>query len=209
MFCLTLEKGEWEKWPLELGYWSRTEWGKDGKTYYYSDNGLGDSEEGIYKCSIDSPEKQNIKPDIMNGKGAFQNLKCSRDYQKMAIQYGGAITVMDLETEETKLVTPPTDTSSLQVPRVSWRCPSWSPDGTKMLVIKVLTDEKMNQTFELYVLNLETGETKKVDLGNTLPKDVQLRYTDWSLDGKEVVLGTIAWVSEDHLMRTVIPKEYR
>ena len=78
-----------------------------------------------------------------------------------------------------------------------------------MLVIKVLTDEKMNQTFELYVLNLETGETKKVDLGNTLPKDVQLRYTDWSLDGKEVVLGTIAWVSEDHLMRTVIPKEYR
>ena len=108
---LTIKTGKWESWPLGLGYWAMMEWGKDGKTYYYSDNGLH-SEEKIVKCSIGSSERKNIYPEVMNGKGAFKTLMCSRDYKNMAIMYGGTISVLNLETGKTKLVTPAADTTA-------------------------------------------------------------------------------------------------
>ena len=116
---------------------------------------------------------------------------------------------MDPETEKSHMVTPVVDTSNKVAPSVNWQDPAWSPDGTKMLVTTLIIDEKMNQTFKLYILDLGTGETEKIDMGNTLPKDIMIRSTDWSPDGKEILLGCMSWVTEDHLMRTVIPKEYR
>ena len=50
-------------------------------------------------------------------------------------------------------------------------------------------------------------EMQKNDLGNTLPKDAQLIGTDWSPDGKKILLGTYSVIWEDYLMKTVIPKE--
>jgi Tol biopolymer transport system component len=209
LFRLTLSTGEWEKWPLELGYWAMMEWGKDGKTYYFSDNGLQGAEEKIVKCSIGNSERHNIFPEAMNQKGAFRSLRCSRDYKSMAFHYGNGISVMDLETEESHLVTPVADTPGKAEPTVNWKNPSWSPDGDKMLVTKSLTDEKMNETFELHILDVGTGDTQKIDLGDTLPRDVSITATDWSPDGKGILLGCMTWVMEDHLMQTVIPKEYR
>jgi Tol biopolymer transport system component len=204
---LIIKTGKWDSWPLGLGYWAMMEWGKDGKTYYFSDNGLQGSSEKIVKCSIVSSERQNIYPDVMNGKGAFRSLRCSRDYKSMAFQYYGSISVMDLETGQIKLVTPAADTSGQPFPLISWLNPAWSPDGTKMLVTKRFENEMKKQTFELYILDLGTGEMQKIDLGNTLPRDAQITDTDWSPDGKKILLSCFSLVSEDNLMKTVIPKE--
>jgi Tol biopolymer transport system component len=141
----------------------------------------------------------------MNGKGAFRNLSCSRDYKNLAFEYGGSISVMNLETGQIKLVTPSADTSSQSIPRISWKNPAWSPDGTKMVVTKKFMNEKMKQICELYILDLKTGETEKLDMGNTLSGEVLDIRADWSPDGKKILLDCYSMVSEDNLMKTVIP----
>ena len=76
-----------------------------------------------------------------------------------------------------------------------------------MMVTKNYMDESNKPVFELYILNLKTGEMQKNDLGNTLPKDTQIVGMDWSPDGKNVLISCYSTVSEDNLMKTVIPKE--
>jgi hypothetical protein len=48
---------------------------------------------------------------------------------------------------------------------------------------------------------------KNLDLGNTLPRDTQITDADWSPDGKKILLCCFSMISEDNLMKTVIPKE--
>lgn len=63
----------------------------------------------------------------------------------------------------------------------------------------------MQQTYDVVVFNIENGTSEKIDMGRSLPRDAQIRNIDWSPAGDKILLGTVAWVFEDHLMKNVIP----
>ena len=206
LFILSLEKGNWTRWPLGMESLSIVEWDKDGKTFYYTDNGMSDPQEKIFKRKLgDTVGTVIYEPENM--KEAFGSVACSRDHSKLAFQQDNYIMVMDLSNYQARLVTPVGDTAASinGASKIGYRLPTWSPDGTKLIVNRKITDEKMNQKFELCVIDLATGNIEDIDLGNSLPKDAQIRFIDWSPDGKELIISTVSWVSEDHLMKNVIP----
>jgi Tol biopolymer transport system component len=214
LYRLKLENGNWESWPLEFESGTGIEWNKDGKTYYYGAvNTLKEDETGnddwmIIKKTIGTPENKII----YKGKNvdyAFRGFRCSRDYNMLAFQQNNYVMALNLEREEATLLTPVTDTcDSHGLPSVIYRNPTWSPDGKKIMTSKVLISEDMKQiSYELYVFNTVTGKAEKVELGNTLPKDYQIKAIDWSPDGNEVLISIQTWMIADYLMKIVIPKK--
>ena len=208
LFRLTPATRVWEKWPLGMAGFSRVEWSKDGNSFYYIDNGQGGSAYGIFKRTVGENEGSNIY-DPEYKEGSFRDIRCSRDYSRLAFWENGAIYIMDLATGMLQRITAERDTSDLDVSDINYGSPSWSPDGKRIMVPKAIIDAKMNEKHEIHVFDLETGYSEIVDLGKSLPKDAQIREIDWSPNGKEIVIGVVSWVFEDHLMKNVIPEENR
>ncbi|MBE0527743.1 MAG: PD40 domain-containing protein, partial [Thermoleophilia bacterium] len=167
LFRLTPATRVWEKWPLGMAGFSRMEWSKDGNSFYYFDNGQGGSEYGIFKRTVGENEGSNIY-DPEYKEGSFRDIRCSRDYSRLAFWENGAIYIMDLATGMLQRITAERDTSDLDVSDINYGSPSWSPDGKRIMVPKANIDAKMNEKHEIHVFDLETGYSEIVDLGKSL-----------------------------------------
>jgi hypothetical protein len=200
-----LGTGTWENWPIDISSWTQIEWAKDGGAIYYFDNGVDGSEAKLMTRPIGVEEAQVFYRPI-DKKSPIRSIRFSRDFRRMTFQQGDGVNILDMASHNDTALKPENDTLwQGQVSPLSFRSPSWSPDGKSLMIVKVITDEKMNQTFELNVYHFESGIFEKINLGNTLPKDVQIRGIEWSPDGNEVALMTVSWFNEAHLMKTVIP----
>jgi Tol biopolymer transport system component len=206
LFRLKLDSGSFEKWHLNLGTWTRIEWDKDGKSVYYPDFGVEGSQSRLIKRTVGQDEGKDYYIPESN-EATFRSFKFSRDYSQLAFQQGSQIMLLDIKSGNLKSLTPEAAAKNKYgVPPVAFKCPSWSPDNKKIMAVKELTDEKTNQIFKMVIIDVANGNSEEINLGKSLPKDVQIREIDWSSDGKEVVFGTVYWIHEDQLLKTVIPK---
>lgn len=200
-FSLKTEK--WEKWPLEMNSWSKIEWGQDDESFCYIDNGFTGRASGIYARTIEDTVSKRLTP--LNEDGVFRSLRFSPDYSRLAYTQSEIVWFVDMDSGIAARVTPASDTIAAGLSEITYRCPAWSPDGKSIIAIRIKTDENMQQTYDVVVFNIENGTSEKIDMGRSLPRDAQIRNIDWSPAGDKILLGTVAWVFEDHLMKNVIP----
>jgi Tol biopolymer transport system component len=199
----TLKTEKWEKWPLEMNSWSKIEWGKDGNSFYYIDNGFTGNAVGIYTRNLGDTVCKSLM--LAREDEVIRSLRFSPDYSRLAYDQNATIWFLDMATGISKRVTPECDTLDNGLLKVNYHHPAWSPDGKHLMVVRINNSANGGQSYEVTVFDIEKGTSEKLDLGRSLPKDAQIRSVDWSPEGDKMLLETVSWVFEDHLMKNVIP----
>ena len=189
---LPLETGEWKVGPAKSG-WIR--WKQDGGAYYYF------SEEGLFEHELKTGKEARVLEIDTRVMGPY-NLAFSPDrklaawvveFQKPGTpsKFGHRITIWDRSTGGTRAL------------EGDYGCPAWSPDGRHLLALGSYSDN--NVPTAIYVLGLEDGTARKIDLGNSLPKGSEITSISLSPDGGRLAFGTRMVRAENLLLRNVIP----
>jgi len=191
---LHLGTGEWKIGPAKGG-WIR--WKQDGGAYHYF------SEEGLFEHDLKTGKETRVGGiDKESGMMGPYNLAFSPDgklaawvveFQKPEIpsKFGHRITIWDRSTGGTRVL------------EEDYDCPVWAPDGRHLLALGSYSDN--NVPTAIYVLSLEDGAARKIDLGNSLPKGGEIRSISLSPDGSCLSFDTRMVRSENLLLRNVIP----
>jgi Tol biopolymer transport system component len=193
---LPLQTGEWMIGPAKGG-WIR--WKPDGSGYYYfAEGGLLEHE---LKAGKETPvirigEKASVSKSY--------NLAFSRDdkfaawvneFQKAGSpsKFGHQITVWDRSTGMTRTL------------EGDYDCPVWAPDGRHLLALGSYSDN--NVPTAIYVLGLEDGTARKIDLGDSLPKSSELLSISLSPDGGRLAFSARMVRLDNLLIKNVIPSK--
>ena len=190
---LKCDLAEWKIQPIKA---TRIRWNKNGKAYFYF------SEKGLIERSLETGNERVVYavregPEIM---GRY-NLAFSRDYKQAAwvseLQKSPGIwlhqiTIMDLSS------------GKIRVFERDFDCPQWAPDGQHLLALGAFT--KNNLPTAIFALDLRDRGTRKLDLGNSLPKGSEILSIDWSPDGHRIAFDGRMVRTENLLMNNVLAK---
>ena len=127
------------------------------------------------------------------------------DYSRLAYDLSGSVWFINMDSGVSKGVTPECDSMINEIPALTYHCTAWSPDGKHLMVTRVHNCENGDQSYDVLAFDTENANSETIDPGRSLPKNSQIRNIDWSPEGDKIVLGTVSWVFEDHLMKNVIP----
>jgi Tol biopolymer transport system component len=202
MFHLILKTGEWKAYPIDEEF-SRVEWGKDGKSFYFASWGPGDRKPGIVEYDMETGRERYVyqPEETANQWFGYRCLKASRDYKWLGFNETPSegdyhIVILDLESGKTWRAGP--QLSGL----------TWSPDRKIMMAMDSIGryDTEIPQGAVLYLMRGEGGAKKKIDLAKVVSRG-EIMSADWSPDGKKIVFDVYFQVFESNLMKNVIPKE--
>ena len=189
VFSLKLETGEWQTWPIEPS-WARTEWRKDGEGIYYGMNAKDSNpiEAGIIEKDLNTGAERYIYKTEDGASGVFREMKCSRDYTKLAFYqgWGNFVQVIDIQSGETLH----------KFPNVYGA--AWSPDGTHLMTTRGFR--------AFHVFSLADGTKQEYDMSEYLPEG-GIRFFDWSPEGSQVAYSFMFRKYSTHLIRNVIPAD--
>jgi Tol biopolymer transport system component len=192
---LKWDSAEWTIRPVkETGI----RWSRDGKSFYYL------NETGLIECSLGTGADRIVyakgRQDPKNLGGS--NLAFSKDYQHAAwgdwMQVSPQtvhrqVRILDLTTGKTRDVDGDFD------------FPQWSPDGQHLLVVGEFTKNWVGSA--IYVVDLNDGKARKLDLGNSLPKGSEIVSINLSPDGRRLAFDGRLLKSETLLIRNVLPQD--
>ncbi len=183
---------KWKTWPIPVKTWTRTEMGKDGKSFLFFRHGSMHDEPGIVEQNLVTGDERYVyKPERGHG-NVFRQLKLSRDYTKLVfLEDNKLIKLIDIKTGKQR------DLATMKMGQVAW-----SPDSEKLLSIS--QPEKPGMPSTLFLLSVNDGSTSKLDLD--VPKGTTIYRPDWSPDGRRIAFGLQSAVIEIHLMKDVITK---
>lgn len=187
VFSLKLETGEWQTWPIEPS-WARTDWRKDGEGIYYGMNARDSNpiEAGIIEKDLNTGAERYIYKTEDGASGVFREMKCSRDYTKLAFYqgWGNFVQVIDIKSGETLH----------KFPNVYGA--AWSPDGTHLMTTRGFR--------AFHVFSLADGTKQEYDMSEHHPEG-GIRFFDWSPEGNQVAYSFMFRKYSTNLIRNVIP----
>jgi Tol biopolymer transport system component len=207
LFRFTLASEKWETWPIHAPGWARIEWSPSGKSILCP---KGNS--GIFEHDLETGEERSIyRPENeKNVVSVFRDLRFSRDYKKLVFHRSDVKfeknkteevrenhVVVDMATGEAQTI----DSEAFN--NLYWSA-AWSADGKNLLIL----NEAEDKTKEIYIVPLEGGTPKKIELTG-FPVNDDYWINDWSPDGKQIAFQTKRSALEIFVMENFIPKEQR
>ncbi|NOR15729.1 MAG: tetratricopeptide repeat protein [Candidatus Aminicenantes bacterium] len=194
LYRLNMETEEWKTWPIPVDRWTRTEWRKDGKAFFYSNIGSKADGGGIVERVLETGVERYIyQPDE---RANFRGLRCSRDYKWLAFMENNKhIMIVNIESGESHEVA--TDIGY----------PAWSAGGESLLAVDAFGSlKKFPCTLRTVSV---TGESiHSFDLTDNLPKGTRIRWPDWSPDGTTIAFCGNTVLDEMLLFQNVIPEDH-
>jgi Tol biopolymer transport system component len=196
--------GEWETKQIPTGDFKgrlrQYEWSKDGKTFYYSK--MDDAELNISFLSHDLESgKERILFSYERGDKedwTWWRVSISPDGTRLAINYDLKPSILDIKTGQVHQIKYTGDKTFFT--------PTWSPDGKYLLVRG--SHKEGDDLNELYILNVEDGSYKSLDISKYLPNNARIMISnEWSSDGKSIALDIRTWKSEVNLIQNVITEK--
>jgi len=181
-FHLDLNTEEWRTMDLGGEVVNKSEWRGDGQGFFYT-RILETGESNVVERDIQTGNER-ILSEIRPG---LQNLKCSRDYTKLAFStYTIGTEIIDTKTGE----------KIKEFKR--FYISAWSPDGRNIMAAGLENS--------YHVISLADGTSKEYDLSEYLPKGDRFLF-DWSPLGNQVAFSFMFSKFDAYIMQVVIPAE--
>ena len=172
-------------------------WGDDGKAFIYIRKDENDSASVLVLRDLESGNERSLYR-IRQTESLGWSFKASHDHNRLALDDDGKTIIFDLKTGQTERFE--------YGGKKHLFSPSWSPDG-KYLVAKGEPEGGGDHT-ELYIISLEDGTFKNLNIHRYLPPGSQIVSSpEWSPDGRKIAIATWTGKSEANLITNVIPEK--
>ena len=185
-----IESQKWESISVPFPIWT-FEWSGKTNNFYFSKNGLKDLGAGIVEYNPETGEEQYIYRPEDNSAVNFRELRCSRDYSKLAfLETNLKMIVVDLKSGVSQTIAEYFGYSS------------WSVDGQKIMSFG--PSDKNDQRKSLAIFSANGGVIEYYDLSNELAEDCEIYIHDWSANGSKVIFVTMQGKSEHMLYKNIV-----